>query len=188
MQNGVHKKNNVLVMTMIFLLLLIGNVNISESSGVTGHSDTQTQISLENTFDGTYFKEMLYLAKEELISRLGENYLEGTTAIEKSHIIFPLLFYKDLGLTFVFSAGKVERIEVCEETNIKGININDAKPGMNFEEIRYKLGEAEVNETWKATKAIKAYEIHYVVDGLQYKFMSGYKDGRASKLIISEDL
>ncbi len=184
---GYKMVREILVSIMIFLLLFIGNVNVSESFDVTGQNATQAQSPMEITLNGIYIKELFNLSREELISRLGEIYGEGTTAIEKSHIIFPVLFYKDEGLTFVFGAGKVGYIEVVRDSNIKGINVNGADPGMNFEEIYDKLGETEVYETWIASKTLKAYEIHYVIDGLKYKFLSRYKDGRASKLIITED-
>jgi hypothetical protein len=187
MQSKGYKRNRVIVLITIFLLLLVGNVNISESSDATTHSNAQMQNLMEPTLNGTYFKALFNLSKEELISRFGENYIEGTTTVEKSHIILPCLYYKDLGLTFILGDGMVRYIRIYSETNNKGINVNGAKPGMNFEEICNKLGEAEVNETWEATKTIKAYEIHYGIDGLVYKFLSRYQDGRASKLIITDD-
>ena len=164
MQSAIYKMNRVMLLTTILLLLIVGSINVCKASDA---NITQAQSPQEAALDGIYFKEMFHLSKEELISRLGEPHVEGTTAIEKSHIILPCLFYHDLGVTFILGGGAVRYIKIVSETNIKDININDAKPGMNFEEIRYKLGEAEVNETWEASKTIKIYEMHYVITGLK---------------------
>ncbi len=161
------------------------HIEKANAKAISQGDGNQAAPAESNRLDSKFFKEMLNLSKDELISRLGENYIEATTAVEKSHIIFPCIIYKDLGLTLVLGGGMVGYIIVNTEINIRGVVIN--KLGMNFEEIRARLGEAEVNETWKATRLIKSYEIHYVVDGLKYTFLSLYKDGRATELIISED-
>lgn len=99
-------------------------------------------------------------------------------------MIFPTISYKDLGVTFVLGSGAVRYVLIDTVTHVNDIAIN---PGMNLAEICDRLGAAEVNETWKAAKTIKVYEIHYVIDGLKYKFLSRHQDGKVSELVITED-
>ena len=179
------KSLSIIIIVLISCALAVSVFEKANAQIISQGDGNQAAPAESKCLDSKFFKEMINLSKDELISRLGENYIEGTLAIEKSHIILPCLFYRDLGLTFVLGGGEVRYINVGTEINIRGIAIN--KRGMNFDEIRAKLGEAEVNETWKATRLIKSYEIHYVDDGLKYTFLSLYKDGRATELIISED-
>ncbi|QGQ98821.1 hypothetical protein EHS13_30055 [Paenibacillus psychroresistens] len=85
------------------------------------------------------------MSKQDPINSLGKGFQEGTTSIEKSHLIFPILFYQTLGLTFVFgnqeSSSKVMHIMVNSDVDINNININGAIPGMSFVEAESKLGQ-----------------------------------------------
>lgn len=202
-----------MIKKIIYLVLLVlaltgcnaKSINVESTSG---SANTTTQIpntsskepnitapKVQNTPGSTTefpdnIKKYFSLTKDELIKQLGGNFQKITTSIEKSSMIFPAVYYKDIGLTFVFGiddgSSNPQYIIVNKETNIKEINIKGAMPEMSFEEVQKKLGETKINETWISTKDKVAFEIHYLIDGLTYKFVSIYQDGRASQLIITD--
>lgn len=176
----------IVVLLTVLSLLIGGNLAVGQASGAQNNDAIQEQNPEMNLYDGKYLKQFFSLTKEELISRLGDNYSEGRTTIERSYFSHPYIFYEELGLFFM-DPGKVWRIEISNGANINEIYIQGVKPGMGLEEIRDKLGNVEIAETWIVTDAIKAYEINCVIDGLKYTFLSRYKDGRWPILIITEE-
>ena len=76
-------------------------------------------------------------------------------------------------------------ITINEETNVTGFNLNNAKPGMLFEEIIDKMGYGEIEEISSATQTKTQYVLKYVMDELEYNFVSDSELGDHTELYIA---
>lgn len=127
--------------------------------------------------------EVIEITDEEL----SEDY--DTLSIIESHMFFPYLFDKELGLTFVFSSKTDDYKPICivvsRESNIQDFNVYGAKPGMDFSEIQELLGDADINMTWISNEENTVYEFCFQEGGVNYKFISYDEKGKDSVLYIS---
>lgn len=136
-------------------------------------------------------KEYLGMKMSEILNEIGGTVSvdNGTLSIMKSHMFFPSTFSKELGISFIFPNDFEDLtpiyLLVTEESNIKNINVLGAKPGMDFNEIRGKLGDIEVTKTWIANEDNVAYELYYQSENVEYRFLSYDEQGTDSVLYIS---
>ncbi|WP_052339441.1 hypothetical protein [Gorillibacterium massiliense] len=131
----------------------------------------------------------LNLKRSEILEINGAETGTGTISVMESHMVFPCIFVEQLGLTFIF-ADDVEDLKptyifVSSETNVKNIDVNGAKPGMNFKDILSKLGNGQVKKTWFSNEANLAYQLDFKVGGMLYSFVSDDEQGIDSELYIS---
>ena len=120
---------------------------------------------------------LVELTKDEIISKLGKKYKVILTGAENS---FEGYYYESLGITIVFEYdGSVAFIECNEKVVIDG-----AHEGMNFSQIKEKLGEAKITETFYGIEENKGYKVEYIVGDCVLKFYSYSLDGSNSSLKI----
>jgi len=135
------------------------------------------------------FKNFLNSKKSEILKKVGGQTESGTISIMESHMVFPFIFVKDLGLAFVFPNETDDfcptYIIINNETNLKDVNIKGAKPGMNFKEITNKIENSQVVKTWFSNEDNFAYKLDYALDGVLYSFVSYDEKGKESQLYIS---
>lgn len=135
--------------------------------------------------------EYLEMKLSEVLVVTGEELSEDfdTLSIIRSHMFFPYLFDKELGLTFVFSSKTDDYKPLCivvsQESNVQDFNIYGAKPGMDFNEIRKLLGDADINMTWISNEENTVYEFCFQENSVNYKFISYDDKGKDSVLYIS---
>lgn len=127
--------------------------------------------------------------RSEILKEVGDQIENGTVSIMESHMVFPVIYVKDLGLTFVFP-NEIDdfsptNIVVNKETNFKDVNIKGAKPGMDFKEIMSKIGTSQVVKTWFSNEDNVAYKLDYAVEDLVYSFVSYDEQGKESQLYIT---
>lgn len=122
-------------------------------------------------------KGFFLLSKDEFLQKTGNGYKLVQTGAEGS---FQGYNYKEFGLTFVFDEDKRLGFINCDAS----FSINGVKPGMTFSEIKQKLGDKPIKDTWVETPANKAYELRYDFDGFTLRFMSFKNDGSESGLTI----
>lgn len=134
-------------------------------------------------------KQFLNSKKSDILKAAGSQIENGTISVMESHMLFPFIFAKDLGLTFVFpnETDDISPIYVVvnKETNFNDVNIKGAKPGMNFMDIRDRIGDGQVVKTWFSNEDNIAYKLDYVVDGMVYSFVSYDEQGQESQLYIT---
>ncbi|MGE5329111.1 MAG: hypothetical protein ACM3KR_06375 [Deltaproteobacteria bacterium] len=116
------------------------------------------------------------LTKDEVIKKLGKKYKIEPTGAEGLEEGF---YYPKLGITFAFENkdNKVSSI-YCDEK----VEINGAKPGMNFKQIQQKLGTAKILESYMETPDNKCYDLRYIIKNISVEFTSMRKDGSDSIL------
>ncbi|GMX61308.1 hypothetical protein Elgi_11120 [Paenibacillus elgii] len=171
---------------IVALLTALFNGSFRE---VANHADfaslTETQkLSKEHPQQQVDYSQLLQLTKKDITLKFGKNYEEGTTTIEQSHIIFPTIYYPKEKLTFVF--GDEQENSSVRQIIVAAGEIQGVTSGMNFAEIKSRLGLGEVQETWLGTEDNLAYKLEYQLNGLTYSFISTKPDGRASELVITE--
>ena len=96
-------------------------------------------------------KQYLGSTRSDILKTVGKgSHATGTMAIMESHMTFPTIWVKNLGLTFVFSneTDDLLFIVVSQESNVRNVNIRGARPGMTFNDITDLLGDSPVSETW----------------------------------------
>ncbi len=120
---------------------------------------------------------LLNLKKEAILSKLGDQYSVIPTGAEGSYDGY---YYKNHGITIVFeNTDEIAFIE-CD----KKVVISGAHAGMKFSQIKEKLGEAPVVESWYGTPENKVYEIKYKRENYTLNFFSFSSDGNKSELTI----
>jgi len=121
------------------------------------------------------------MMKEEVLAAYGHNFEVVRTGSEGEQ---EGDYYQKIGITFVFLPnepnGKVLRIE-CDNN----ISINGAKAGMNFDQIKEKLGDVPIRQTF-IEEYYKIYLLEYVVDNCRVVFSSFKTDGMNSRLMLIE--
>lgn len=128
-----------------------------------------TSLAEENdnfTPDMTSIKEIMVLNKDQVINRLGNNYDEGYR-------------YENYGMTLRFEGSVISLIE-CNEK----VNINGAKLGMTFNEIKNILGEGETRKLVAIEPNQPEYALIYVYDKIMVWFGSMDENGITSVLQI----
>ena len=128
-----------------------------------------TSLAKENdnfTPDMTSIKEIMVLNKDQVINRLGNNYYEGYR-------------YENYGITLRFEGSAISLIE-CNEK----VNINGAKLGMTFNQIKNILGEGETRKLVAIEPNQPEYALIYVYDKIMVWFGSMDKNGITSVLQI----
>ncbi|TQR38698.1 hypothetical protein [Brevibacillus brevis] len=158
-----------------------------------GFINTVNQASDTKTTDLSTEELKQYLnAKKSDIPTITEKDNEtGTISVMESHMVFPFVFVKSLGISFIFPNDTDDinptYLNVNKATNIRNINVKGAMPGMNFKDIISKLENAQVKKTWISTEDNVAYKIDYKLDDVVYTFISSDELGNESQLFISLD-
>lgn len=168
---------------IIALLTALFNGSFREVANHASLTETQ-KLAKEHLQQQVDYSQLLQLTKKDIVLKFGNIYEEGTATIEQSHIIFPTIYYPKDKLTFVF--GDEQENSSLRQIIVAAGEIQGATPGMNFAEIKNRLGPREVQETWLGTEDNLAYKLEYQLNGLTYSFISTKSDGRASELVITE--
>lgn len=121
------------------------------------------------------------LTKDEVIQKLGKNYEMGGIGDDVSRGYY----YPELGITFDFDDFYKKDNKVITINCNDKVEINGAKNGMKFEQIKQKLGPAKVDAIPEELSVhSKYYEINYEVKGAIITFASSFEDGTDSFLRI----
>lgn len=147
------------------------------------HEDkSRTDLSIE-----TYLNMKMSEVIE--VTKVGFSDDYASLSLTESHMYFPFLFDKELGVTFVFGNTYDDLKPIClvveQESNIHNFDVKGAKPGVDFKEIQDILGDVECKETWMSNEKNTAYEISYHEDNVVYRFVSYDELGKDSALYIS---
>lgn len=122
----------------------------------------------------------LDLSRDEVVKKLGTEFKvfpSGRQGTEDGY------FYPKYDLVIVFENGKTkDRVAYidCKEA----VDINGVKAGSSFDEVRAKLGNAPLIETWDGTPDHKVFRLVYYVTHGKILFQSDTKDGSYSKVYI----
>lgn len=122
----------------------------------------------------------LSLSRNEIVKKLGGDYKVLPSGIQGTNDGY---FYPKRSVVIVFENGKTkERIAWvdCKEA----VDINGVKAGSSFDEIRSKLGDAPLIETWEGTPDHQVYRLQYYVPHAEICFQSESKNGDYSKVFI----
>lgn len=147
--------------------------------------DKDAEISIDN------LKAYLNTSKADILKTTGSKDESDTISIVESHMVFPCIFSKEVGLTFVFPDYSDEAEPVCiivnQHSNKNNVNLKGAKPGMLFKEIKSILGDKPITKSWISTEDNTVYKVDYTLDGLLFSFVSYDQDGNNTELYISSD-
>jgi len=115
--------------------------------------------------------ELLTLSKEEIIDKLGPDYVvepEGPEGALDGY------YYKDLGMSFAFYPDSTmpDLIECYEGFHLYGVGI-----GNRLSEVTEALGDSGVYETWLIDPEDKAYMLSYQFGNALYSFIAFEEDG-----------
>lgn len=170
------------------------NNNINKNTELEKKNNSQSaQISFDKLTEVSVkeLTQLLHLKKSEIMKIVGNQNESGTMSIMESHMIFPFIFSKQLGLTFIFP-NEIDDfnpiyIYINKETNVKNVGVKGAKPGMSFKEIVDKLGEGQIEQTWVSNEDNLIYKLDIQIDGIVYRFVSYDETGEDSQLYICLD-
>lgn len=169
----------------------LGEVKTTEGNGEGNIKINQSNDMILDEMSLEEVNEFLEMNLSEIISTTGEKFSEDfdTLSIIESHMFFPYVFDKELGLTFVFRNKTDDYKPVCiivsKDSNVQNFNVYGAKPGMNFSEIQKLLGNADINMTWIGNEENTVYEFCFQEGGVCYRFISYDEKGIDSVLYIS---
>ncbi|WP_035985186.1 MULTISPECIES: hypothetical protein [Bacillales] len=155
--------------------------------------NTVNQASNTKTTDlsSKELKQYLNSTKSNISAITEKDNETGTSSVMESHMVFPFVFVKSLGVSFIFPNDTDDinptYLNVNKATNIRNVNVKGAMPGMNFIDIMSKLENVQVKKTWVSTEDNVAYKIDYKLDGVVYTFISSDELGNESQLFISLD-
>lgn len=140
---------------------------------------------INKKFDYKDVFKLIKLTKKEVEEILGTGFEEVATGPEGTMMGYN---YEDIGINLAFySFGDGE--ERVEFIYLFGdANVNGAKSGMNFSEIKSKLGDTSVKNTFVEIPENKAYELEYEIDNCILSFTSYQPDGENSSISIRENL
>jgi hypothetical protein len=159
--------------------------NATESS----NNNVQPTNSLNPGLTSGDLEGYLKLTRGEAVKQFENNYDTGTLAVLESHMTFPCIFIKDLGITIIYPSEENESkpvyITVNKATNVKNISYKGAKPGMSFKEIKEIAGDTQVIKSWASTEDDVVYKLDYTDSGLNYSFVSYEESGNYSELHVS---
>ncbi|MFC5470424.1 hypothetical protein ACFPPD_17150 [Cohnella suwonensis] len=163
-----------------------------QSKESTNNVPTSSNYSKPNDSNNTFevIHQFLNIKRGDALKLSKTDSSEDTIAIMESHMTFPCVFVENLGVTIIYPDFSEDSFPVYilinSDTNSSGISVRDAKPGMNFAEIKKIMGEKKVKKTWISSEEITAYALEYIDNGFNFSFQSDQEDGEASELYISE--
>lgn len=140
---------------------------------------------INKKFDYKDVFKLIKLTKKEVEEILGTGFEEVATGPEGSMMGYN---YEDIGINLAFYnfGDGVERVEFIYLFG--DANVNGAKSGMNFSEIKSKMGDTPVKNAFVETPENKAYKLEYEIDNCILSFMSYQLDGEDSFVSIRENL
>ena len=189
----------LLIFTIIFSIFLVScsaenenmnDVNISETkyadvSGSTGtgsstaiDKNTGIATSIESTKEPTFkpdlksITDLMSLNKEEVIDRLGKDYIMVKAGAEHADDGYN---YEKYGMILIFDykpSGFIQLI-ICNEI----VDINGAKLGMTFSEIEKILGKGTYRKLVQIEPEQPLFALYYKYDNLMVWFGAAEKDG-----------
>ena len=132
-----------------------------------------SRLALSGTYEQlvAQIDELLTLSKEEIIDKLGPDYVVEPVGPEGA---LDGYYYKDLGMAFAFYPDSTvpDIIECYEGFHLYGIGI-----GNRLSEVTEALGDSGVNETWLMGPEDKAYMLSYQFGNAMYSFIAFEEDG-----------
>lgn len=143
---------------------------------------TQDDVNIQNnSYSVEDIEAFFNMKKTDIIKLLGNDYYEGTLAIDECSVPLNALMYQD-SLTFyglVDDSSMPTRIECAD-----GIEIMGLKNGMTFNSIQKVLGKANVTKTWISNEDRVAFKLEYNLANIKLKILSYNEDGEASYLVV----
>ncbi|MNM43007.1 hypothetical protein D3C81_538590 [compost metagenome] len=179
-----------MLISLIVLILQCSCLSKNGDDMAKQMQQTSEQIQSEESTNNVATSSFFNIKRRDALKLSKTDSSEDTIAIMESHMVFPCVFVETLGVTFIypdFSEDSVPiYILVNSDTNSSRISVSDAKPGMNFVEIKRILGEKEMRKTWTSSEEITTYALEYIINGYKFSFQSDQENGEASELYISE--
>ncbi|HEX9059239.1 MAG TPA: hypothetical protein VF941_03580 [Clostridia bacterium] len=149
---------------------------VVQDSTQTQQESTERSSLVESSNNKVDVSRIINMTKADIIKELGENYRVVPADVEGSLEGFK---YSDIGITIAFINDKVHSI-ACDSS----FEINGVKSGMNFSQIRQKLGDIPTKDTFIETPDHKAYKISYSFDNYVMNFLSLDSQGSNASLTI----